>query len=84
MKGQNATGSGKSDFTENKKAAETCRLAQPLLFRKNPRKENLICFFDSVTLVEPVDSSGSVYKLLLSGIERMAGRTDFNLNVLDS
>ncbi len=36
---------------------------------------------DSVAPVEAVDTSGCVNKLLLSRIERMAGRTDFNMDV---
>ncbi len=69
---------------KTKKAAETCRLTQPLFFLTNPGRESSVCLFDSVALVESVDSSCSVNKLLLSCIERMAGGTDFNLNVLDS
>ena len=39
---------------------------------------------DAVSLVEAVNSSGSINKLLLSSIEWMAGRTDFNVDVFNS
>lgn len=38
--------------------------------------------FDSIALVEAVDSSRSVHELLFARVERMARRTDFNVDVL--
>jgi hypothetical protein len=39
--------------------------------------------FNVVFLPEPLNPSGSVYQLLFAGKERVAGGTNFNLDVLD-
>jgi hypothetical protein len=39
-------------------------------------------FLDVVALLEAVDSSGRIYKLLLAGEKRVASRANFNVDVL--
>jgi len=46
------------------------------------QRENRKLFLDIVFLPKPFNASGSIYKLLLAGKERVAGRTNLSFDVL--
>ena len=79
-------------LTENKKKNRQSRSQNMIacsFYRYNPDGQDLFALaglggiaLHAIALVEAVDTTSSINKFLLARVERVAGRTNFNMDVL--
>gem|GEM_PF-5339805 len=68
--------------TEYKKKAPVPNGTRAFSGQKTAHRQFLFCFLNTVTLIEALDTTGCINQLLFARKERVACRTNFNMNIL--